>query len=58
MPFAGSHDPPSKWPQGLARAGGFLRGAVGRQLGLRHAPRLPFVFDDTLDKARLAPDRS
>ena len=37
--------------RGLTHAGGFLRGAVGRELGLRHAPRLSFVFDDTLDKA-------
>jgi ribosome-binding factor A len=50
VPFAGGHDP-QEVGAGLARAGGFLRGAVGRQLGLRHAPRLTFVFDDTLDKA-------
>ena len=50
VPFAGAHDPESV-AQGLTHAGGFLRGAVGRQLGLRHAPRLSFVFDDTLDKA-------
>jgi ribosome-binding factor A len=50
VPFAGGHDP-EQVAEGLARAGGFLRGAVGRQLGLRHAPRLSFVFDDTLDKA-------
>jgi ribosome-binding factor A len=50
VPFAGAHDP-AEVAQGLSRAGGFLRGAVGRQLGLRHAPRLSFVFDDTLDKA-------
>ncbi len=50
VPFAGSHDP-QEVARGLTRAGGFLRGAVGRELGLRHAPRLSFVFDDTLDKA-------
>jgi len=50
VPFAGSHDP-DEVARGLTRAGGFLRGAVGRELGLRHAPRLAFVFDDTLDKA-------
>ena len=50
VPFAGTHDP-QEVAEGLARAGGFLRGAVGRQLALRHAPRLTFVFDDTLDKA-------
>ena len=50
VPFAGSHDP-VQVAEGLTRAGGFLRGAVGRELGLRHAPRLSFVFDDTLDKA-------
>ncbi len=50
VPFAGGHDP-GEVAEGLARAGGFLRGAVGRQLGLRHAPRLSFVFDDSIDKA-------
>jgi ribosome-binding factor A len=50
VPFAGIQDR-EKVAAGLARASGFLRGAVGRQLGLRHAPRLAFVFDDTLDKA-------
>jgi ribosome-binding factor A len=50
VPFAGGHDP-VQVAAGLARAGGFLRGAVGRQLGLRHAPKLTFEFDDTLDKA-------
>ncbi len=50
VPFAGSHDP-AQVAEGLTRAGGFLRGAVGRRLGLRHAPQLSFVFDDTLDKA-------
>ena len=50
VPFAGTHDP-REVAEGLARAGGFLRGAVGRRLSLRHAPHLTFVFDDTLDKA-------
>ncbi len=50
VPFAGGHDP-AQVAEGLARAQGFLRGAVGRRLGLRHAPRLSFEFDDTLDKA-------
>jgi ribosome-binding factor A len=40
--------------QGLTRAAGFLRGELGRRLGLRHAPRLQFVFDDSAaDAARL-----
>ena len=50
VPFAGSHDPQDVG-EGLTRAGGFLRGEVGRRLGLRHAPHLSFVFDDSLDKA-------
>ena len=50
VPFAGTHEP-AEVAEGLARASGFLRGAVGRQLGLRHAPRLAFEFDATLDKA-------
>jgi ribosome-binding factor A len=37
---------------GLASASGFLRGAVGRQLGLRHAPRLEFFLDTALEEAQ------
>ena len=36
---------------GLAAAAGFLRGEVGRRAGLRHAPRLVFVADDSYDRA-------
>jgi ribosome-binding factor A len=49
-PFA-SVDRHEEVRTGLTRAGGFLRGEVGRRLGLRHAPRLQFIFDDTPDKA-------
>jgi ribosome-binding factor A len=37
--------------EGLAAAAGFLRGEVGRRVGLRHAPRLIFVRDDSFDRA-------
>jgi ribosome-binding factor A len=37
--------------EGLAAAAGFLRGEVGRRVGLRHAPRLSFVQDDSFDRA-------
>ncbi|HXC57887.1 MAG TPA: 30S ribosome-binding factor RbfA [Steroidobacteraceae bacterium] len=37
--------------QGLAAAAGFLRGEVGRRVGLRHAPRLEFIQDDSFDRA-------
>jgi ribosome-binding factor A len=37
--------------EGLAAAAGFLRGEVGRRVGLRHAPRLQFVQDDSFDRA-------
>jgi ribosome-binding factor A len=57
-PFVSSHPwgAPSLHPKedvqsGLNRAAGFLRGEAGRRLGLRHAPRLDFVFDDTTEKA-------
>ena len=46
-----SRHPPREVQDGLTRAAGFLRGEVGRRLGLRHAPRLEFVFDDTAEKA-------
>ncbi|HVS75748.1 MAG TPA: 30S ribosome-binding factor RbfA [Steroidobacteraceae bacterium] len=49
-PFVSAH-PPEEVRSGLTRAAGFLRGEAGRRLGLRHAPRLEFVFDDTAEKA-------
>lgn len=49
-PFASQH-PPQEVQGGLTRAAGFLRGEAGRRLGLRHAPRLEFVLDDTAAKA-------
>ncbi len=49
-PFVSAH-PQEEVQSGLARAAGFLRGEAGRRLGLRHAPRLDFVFDDTTQKA-------
>jgi ribosome-binding factor A len=49
-PFASAH-PQQEVQSGLTRAAGFLRGEAGRRLGLRHAPRLDFVFDDTAAKA-------
>src|ERR1700739_5022498 len=44
-PFAALH-PPAQVREGLTHAAGFLRGELGRRLGLRHAPRLGFVFDE------------
>ncbi|HEV7139070.1 MAG TPA: 30S ribosome-binding factor RbfA [Steroidobacteraceae bacterium] len=49
-PFASTHSP-EEVQSGLTRASGFLRGEAGRRLGLRHAPRLDFEFDDTAQKA-------
>jgi ribosome-binding factor A len=49
-PFASSH-PAEEVQVGLTRAGGFLRGEVGRRLQLRHAPRLEFVIDTTPERA-------
>jgi ribosome-binding factor A len=45
-PFA-SLNQPQAVRAGLTRAAGFLRGELGRRLGLRHAPRLEFVYDDS-----------
>ncbi len=50
VPFASTH-PPEEVRTGLTRAGGFLRGEVGRQLRLRHIPRLEFVYDDSPARA-------
>jgi ribosome-binding factor A len=49
-PFA-SRNPAEEVQIGLTSAGGYLRGEIGRRLRLRHAPRLEFVIDDTVDKA-------
>ena len=46
-----SKNPPEAVREGLTRASGFLRGEVGRRLGLRHAPKLEFEFDDSFEKA-------
>ena len=37
---------------GLTRAAGFLRGEVGRRLSLRHAPRLEFKLDESIERAQ------
>jgi ribosome-binding factor A len=49
-PFAAQH-PPAEVRAGLTHAAGFLRGELGRRLGLRHAPRLDFVFDESVEGA-------
>lgn len=49
-PF-GSRHPPQEVHDGLAHAAGFLRGELGRRLALRYAPRLEFVFDESVDSA-------
>ncbi|MBZ0170006.1 ribosome-binding factor A [Candidatus Methylomirabilis lanthanidiphila] len=35
---------------GLTRAGGFLRGELGRRLCLRYVPELDFLLDDSLEQ--------
>jgi ribosome-binding factor A len=50
IPFASLH-PAEEVHAGLTRAAGFLRGELGRRLALRHAPRLEFVFDESVDDA-------
>jgi ribosome-binding factor A len=49
-PFASRHSPEEALT-GLTRAAGFLRGELGRRLALRHAPRLEFVFDESVEGA-------
>ena len=51
MPFGAAADSQPEMIKGLTAASGFLRGEVGRRVGLRHAPRLTFVLDDSFDKA-------
>lgn len=50
LPFAGTH-PAAEVLAGLTRASGFLRGEIGRRLGLRHAPRLTFTVDEQFERA-------
>jgi len=49
-PFA-SRQPPEEVRRALTHAAGYLRGELGRRLALRHAPRLEFVFDESVDGA-------
>lgn len=49
VPFGTAHTA-DEVMDGLARAAGFLRGEVGRRLGLRHAPRLEFRFDESIER--------
>lgn len=35
--------------EGLKKAAGFLRGPIGRRLGLQHAPELRFILDASID---------
>jgi ribosome-binding factor A len=46
-PFA-SRESPEQVRTALTHAASFLRGELGRRLALRHAPRLTFVFDDSV----------
>jgi len=46
-PFAASN-PPEEVRRALTHAAGFLRGELGRRLALRYAPRLEFVFDESI----------
>jgi ribosome-binding factor A len=51
VPFGTGASLHPEWLEGLRAASGFLRGEVGRRVGLRHAPRLEFVRDDSFDRA-------
>jgi ribosome-binding factor A len=50
VPFA-RDDVKPEFLEGLQAAAGFLRGEVGRRVGLRHAPRLLFEIDESIDRA-------
>lgn len=50
LPFGTKH-PAAEVEAGLQSAAGLLRGEVGRQLGLRYAPKLEFVHDVELERA-------
>lgn len=50
LPFGKKHSI-DEVAAGFASAAGYLRGEVGRRLGLRHAPRLEFAPDRHLEQA-------
>ncbi|MFH1469155.1 MAG: 30S ribosome-binding factor RbfA [Pseudomonadota bacterium] len=50
LPLGGAGDRSSVL-RGLVAASGFLRGRIGRNLGLRYAPALVFEIDDHLEEA-------
>ena len=50
LPFGDQHSA-EEVRAGLTSAAGFLRGEVGRELGLRHAPKLEFEPDVSIERA-------
>jgi ribosome-binding factor A len=52
----GPEDTRPETMKALARAGHFLRGQIGRALGLRVTPELRFEYDTTPDTARRLDD--
>jgi ribosome-binding factor A len=42
--------------EGLQRAAGFLRGPIGRTVGLQHAPELRFLLDRSVDMSKKLAD--
>jgi ribosome-binding factor A len=46
-----SNNERKKLSQGLVSAGGFLQSMIGKKLGLRHTPRLQFVWDNNYIKS-------
>lgn len=48
MPGSAADEDPEGIQSSLDKAGGFLRGELGRRLALRYAPQLHFVPDDSL----------
>jgi ribosome-binding factor A len=51
VPFGNEHTA-EQVHAGLTRASGFMRGEVGRRLSLRHAPRLEFELDVSIERAQ------
>ncbi|MEZ5499451.1 MAG: 30S ribosome-binding factor RbfA [Steroidobacteraceae bacterium] len=50
VPFGG-HEDAAQVAAGLNSAAGHLRGELGREMRIKHAPRLHFVVDETIDRA-------
>jgi ribosome-binding factor A len=51
VPFCGQQTNNDEWVAALARASGFIRSELGRQIKTRLTPQLHFIYDESFEKA-------